>query len=404
MKPAITAAAVAFLAIGTFSPRLAAQTGGMGNMVGMSSMSDSTDAGQLPVRAPVYIRVDSTHHRVVITSGPYHLPPMDMDEMMGMDMSMTGGHRAHGEMRLTDFQWPTTDWLRGFKVEILDRDGHEMPQRTMHHMELINYDRRQLVYPLAERVLGVGEETAPVMLPKSVGLPLDKGMHLRVYLMWNNDTGHDLDGVWYRLTLICSPANLTPRPLAALPFKVDINSDPGMPDSYDVPPGGLVKTFNFTIPVSGRLLGVGGHLHDHGMQIRLEDRKTGKVIAHVEGIRDKNGHELGVTHELLAIRGRGPHLRAGHPYRLVAVYENPTPDTLHAVMAVMGGLFAPDDMRDWPPIDHTNPEYLKDIASVLLPGPLGGIAAPEGLSFTALLARGPVAAPGYGTSPAGNDR
>ncbi len=386
--------AVAFVAV---APRLPAQSTGMADMPGMSGMTQP-----LP-KAPVYIRVDSIHHRVIVTSGPYHLPPMDMDAMMDMGMDMGGGHAAHGELRLTQFQWPTTDWLRGFKVEILDRDGHEMPQRTMHHMEFINYDRRQLVYPLAERVLGVGEETAPVMLPRTVGVPLDKGMHVAVYLMWNNDTGHDLDGIWYRLTLICAPANLTPRPLAALPFKVDINSDPGMPDSYDVPPGGNSRTYNFTIPVSGRLLGVGGHLHDFGAQIRLEDARTGKVLAHVEGIMTKTGHELGVSHELLAVKGRGPHLRAGHPYRLVAVYKNPTSDTLRAVMAVMGGLFAPDDIRDWPRIDHTNPEYLKDVASYF-PAPVDlGLTGPRSaaVSLPALLGRMAAPTPGYGVWPPG---
>ena len=325
--------------------------------------AQSTTMQSMPQpHAPVSIQMDSIHHRLVITAGPYHLPPMDMAQMMGMDMDMGGGHAAHGELLLTRFQWPTTEWLRGFKLEILDANGHAMPQRTMHHMELINYDRRQLVYPLPERLLGVGEETAPVVLPRLVGVPIDRGMHVGVYLMWNNDTGHDLDGIWYRLTLISSPARLAPRPLAVLPFKVDVNSDPGMPDSYDVPPGGSARTYNFTIPTSGRLLGVGGHLHDFGEQIRLEDVTTGKVLAHVEGIHDPNGHELGVTQHLLAVKGRGPHLRAGHPYRLVAVYANPTGETLHGVMALMGGLFAPDDMSDWPKVDRENKQYRLDVA------------------------------------------
>ncbi len=395
MKRTLAATIVA-AALAAVCTRLPAQSGSMADMPGM-------DMSQPLPKAPVYIRADSIHHEVIVTSGPYHLPPMDMDEMMDMAMDMGGGHASHGELRLTTFQWPTTDWLRGFKVEILDRDGHELPQRTMHHMEFINYDRRQLVYPLAERVLGVGEETAPVMLPRTVGVPLDKGMHVAVYLMWNNDTGHDLDGIWYRLTLICSPKNLTPRPLAALPFKVDINSDPGLPDSYNVPPGGSVKTYNFTIPVSGRLLGVGGHLHDHGVQIRLEDARSGKVIAHVEGIRDKQGHELGVSHELLAVKGRGPHLRAGHPYRLVAVYENPTADTLHGVMAVMGGLFAPDNIEDWPKIDHTNPEYLKDVASYLPALTDFALAPSPGptLSLGDLLPRAGLPTVPYGTWPPG---
>jgi hypothetical protein len=362
MSRIVQAAATALMAAVSICAHADAQTGATADTLIMPKLPAAS--ADLP-RAPVTIRVDSAHHRVVILAGPYHLPPMDMDGMMSMDMGADGGHAAHGELLLTRFRWPNNDWLRGFKVEILDHNGHLLPQRTMHHMELINYDRRQLVYPLAERVLGVGEETAPVMLPKSVGVPLDKGMHLGVYLMWNNDTGHDLDGIWYRLTLINTPANITPRPLAALPFKVDVNSDPGMPDSWDVPPGGRSKVYNFTIPVSGRLLGVGGHLHDFGKQIRLEDARTGKVLAHVQGIEDKNGNELGVTHQLLAVKERGPHLRAGHPYRLVAVYANPTADTLRAVMAVMGGLFAPDDMNEWPKINYTNPEYLHDIADVV---------------------------------------
>ena len=101
---------------------------------------------------------------------------------------------------------------------------------------------------------------------------------------------------------------------------------------------------------------------------------------------DKTGHELGVSHQLLAIKGRGPHLRAGHPYRLVAVYINPTRDTLRGVMAVMGGLFAPDDIRDWPKIDYANTDYLRDIASALPPRQDPAVdAAPGTISLAAWL-------------------
>ncbi|HEX3926622.1 MAG TPA: hypothetical protein VHW65_01380 [Gemmatimonadales bacterium] len=336
-------------------------------MDGMSGMS--MEVPQLP-HAPVVVRVDSARHEVEITAGPFHLPAMppgmDMMEMMG---DMAGGHAAHLEQLITRFKWPMTDWLRGYHLEITDQNGKLLPQRTMHHMEFVNFDRRQLVYPLAERVLGIGEETATIMLPRTVGLPLTKGQEVGVFLMWNNDTGHDMDGVMLHFMLKSSPANLTPRPVAVLPFKVDVNSHPGMPDSWDVPPGPgtYSKASIFTVPVSGRLLGIGGHMHDHGVEMRIEDVATGKVLAHVHAIRDSSGDVSGVSRQLLAVKGKGPHLRVGREYRMVAVYENHSTETLKGVMAVIGGLFAPDNIKQWPAVDRNSAEYQRDIAVMLHP-------------------------------------
>ena len=49
---------------------------------------------------------------------------------------------------------------------------------------------------------------------------------------------------------------------------------------------------------------------------------------------------------------------------MVSVYENKTNEPVMGVMGVMGGLFAPDDIRDWPKVDQTSKEYLLDIAAV----------------------------------------
>ena len=286
-----------------------------------------------------------------------------MDEnvpmMMGGNM---GGHEAHQEQLLIKFPWPQDTWLRGFKLTITDKHGKVLPQRTMHHMEFVNFDRRQLVYPLAERLLGIGEETAPIKLPKTIGVPMDSGQEVGVFLMWNNDTGHELDGINLRFELIYLPNNLTPRPVAVLPFKVDVNVTPGIIDAYDVPPGGSSKSVEFTVPVTGRLLGVGGHMHDNGVEMRLEDARTGKVLARVHTLHNKAGEVIGVSRQLLAVKGRGPHLIAGSVYRLVSVYENKTTEPVRGVMGLMGGLFAPDNMKDWPKLDRTNKDYLRDIA------------------------------------------
>jgi hypothetical protein len=113
--------------------------------------------------------------------------------------------------------------------------------------------------------------------------------------------------------------------------------------------------------VSGRLLAVGGHLHDYGKELRLEDVATGKVLTQVHALRTPTGEVTGVSHGLYGIFGRGPHLIAGRQYRLVAVYQGSPKDSIIGVMGVMGGIIAPDHYSLWPKLDRTNPDYLIDL-------------------------------------------
>jgi hypothetical protein len=38
-----------------------------------------------------------------------------------------------------------------------------------------------------------------------------------------------------------------------------------------------------------------------------------------------------------------------------------------AAMGVMGGIFAPDDMRKWPAVDKSDPGYIRDLEGAPLP-------------------------------------
>ena len=120
-------------------------------------------------------------------------------------------------------------------------------------------------------------------------------------------------------------------------------------------------------------------MHDNGVEMRLEDVRTGKVLARVHTLHNAAGDVIGVSRQLLAVIGRGPHLIAGRRYRMVAVYENKTDKPIHGVMGVFGGLFAPDHLKRWPKVDKTSKDYLLDIS-------LGPIRArPGDLSPTTLL-------------------
>lgn len=313
-----------------------------------------------PGAPPVTVTVDSSRHEVVITTGPWNLPNMPpMDHAM-MDMG------ADAPLQL--FAWPVDGWFRGFKYELVDEHGTVLDRRIMHHMIMVNFDRRQLLYDAVERLAGAGSETDDASVPKTIGVPLSKGTHLGFYIMWHNETGKDLQGVYLKYTMLWTPTNQNPRPVTSLPIYMDVNLTVGGSNTFDAPPGHTVKSWEFTLPISGRLLGVGGHLHDYGTMVRLEDAATGKELARVVARRDSTGKVLGVSRKLFGVSGEGLKLKAGHRYRVVGVYDNPTNKTEYGAMAHMVGLFVPDNMAQWPKVDTSDPILRKDLASLHVPG------------------------------------
>jgi hypothetical protein len=312
--------------------------------------------------APIKAVVDSAKHAVVITLGPCLVPAMGTMAMDGMSKMAMMGHGPGNEDVRVHFRWPADVWMRSFDLQLFDRNHQRLNQpTTLHHMELLDFDRRQVLYPMVERVFGLGEETGSAKVPKSIGLPLFAGMDMGLYVMWNNHTDTDIEGVTLQLTIDYSPRNLVPEPTIVLPFKADVNIHPGAGDGFDLPPGGGSRSTVFTMEVSGRLIAAGGHLHDFGKEVRLEDVATGKVLARVHAIRTPTGEVTGVSHGLYGIFGRGPRLVAGRQYRLVAVYQGSPTDSIHSAMGLMGGIFAPDDYTKWPKLDRTNPDYLIDL-------------------------------------------
>jgi hypothetical protein len=329
----------------------------------------TTLAGPAPrlaadTEATVTMTVDSSRHEILIKAGPFFLPNMGkMDDHAMMDMGM--GHFTP----VYHFVWPVEGWMRGFRTQVVDAQGKELPKSLMHHMIAINFSRRQALYPAAERLFGAGKETADATIPATIGVPMKPGMDMGFYIMWHNDTGNDLDGVYLSLALTYSPRNQNPRPVEVLPLYMDVNLTVGGSNTFDVPPGRSEKAWTFTFPVNGRLLGYGGHLHDHGVSVRLEDAASGKVIAQVKAIRDQDGTVTGVTRSLPGVRGEGIKLRAGHSYRVVGVYDNPTGQLIkNGAMAHLSGIFAPDDPSSWPGIDESDPEYQKDLAALEVQG------------------------------------
>jgi hypothetical protein len=132
----------------------------------------------------------------------------------------------------------------------------------------------------------------------------------------------------------------------------------------DLPAGSHTFQADFTMPLTGRILGVGGHLHDYGTTLRL-DEVRGEELREVLTLRaalDATGKLQGIERKLPGVSGRGIRLREGRTYRMSGHYDNPTGQQLaNGAMVHLIGLFAPDRMHDWPGIDAQDPDYRRDL-------------------------------------------
>jgi len=309
----------------------------------------------LPAQAaavPFAVTVDSSRHEVVITTGPYRLPAMGGEHAAHMN------HEAMMEKITHRFDWPVEGMGRGFRMELRDADGKRVSQRALHHLQIINASRRQLILPLEEKIMAIGRETSNIMLPNTVGMPLAAGSKMRINIMWHNETATDIDTVYMTLRIRYSPDNLVPRPVPVLPISMDIADVKGRPNTFKIPAGVDTITREFVLPLGGRVLALSGHMHDWGTGLWLEDAGTGHVITRVTPTLDSLGRITHMPLKLYGIAGEGLKLEAGRHYRLVATYDNRSGSSIDGAMGHLDGIIAVRDLRQWPTLGSTGSGYL----------------------------------------------
>ena len=304
------------------------------------------------------LSVDSAGHRVSVRSRVECSAP-----------SIDGSTHHHSTDAHLDswqqFRWPVDGWLRGFRLVARDLSNRILPATRIHHLVLANLDRRQLVHPAVERLLAIGSETEDVLLPQLVGVPLRRGARLALKVACHAVTPAEHE-IWVALDIAWTSLKQAPHPTSVFPFYVDVHLQSVLEmNTFDVPPGRSSTSYQFSIPLEGRLLAAGAHLHDHGLMVQLEDAATGSVISRLRAKRDLAGKVVSIERKLYGVSGRGLRLRANHRYRLVAWYDNPSDSTIkNGGMAHLVGLFQPADPGRWPPIDTTIVELREDMRRV----------------------------------------
>jgi hypothetical protein len=293
--------------------------------------------------ARLQIRDDAENNEMVLELGPVDLPA-------GM---------GHLQLPALHGRIPVDAYLHGFRVEMVDGQGREVPSRTLHHVNVISGDRRELFSQIMLRVAAAGQETEPAMLPRLMGYRVQPGQRLIVTAMFHNPFEQAYQGARLRVHFPYTPGNALLKPLAAFPFYMDVMPPAGL-HSYDLPPGRSSKSWEARPAVSGRILGVGGHLHKYGVALRLEDATDGKVLWEGRPTLDEDGEIAGMptTKFLWSL---GVPVRADHVYRVTADYVNPTGEMIPGgAMGALGGVFIPSRDARWPGIDTQHPELRRD--------------------------------------------
>jgi len=302
----------------------------------------------------VRVVVDSAREEIVLSVGP-------------IDITPATPYTHHAAEAYHVIQWPVSGWLRGYRVDLVDSAGRLLPRELLHHAGMANLDRRQVAYPIAERVFAAAHETAPVVLPKAMGLPLSAEQRMVLYYGLVNPDTVAIRGAVLQVRIRWAHANA--RGITAiLPFYANARELASETISFDVPIGRSATASEFTVSTNGWLRVVGGHLHDHGVELRIEDAESNKVLARVRGKRTADGRLVDVSRARFPLKRRGLRLRADHRYRVVAVYDNPTGRVIEGgAMGFVAGAFIPENVGALERVDANDVAYARD-ARMLLGG------------------------------------
>ncbi len=314
-------------------------------LIGVLSFLPADATAQNP---PLRIVDDTVRRELVIELGPLDLPA-NADHH---DLAQPGTRGVH---------IPLSGWIHGFRIEIVDRAGNPVPQRVLHHINVIAAEHRELFSEIMLRVAAAGQETGPAVLPRMIGLQVRKGEEFLVSAMLHNPTPRAYNGVTARVRMPYTVADTWIRPFSAYPFYLDVMPPAGETHAYDLPPGRSEKSWEGRPAVAGRILGVGGHLHKYGVALRLEDVTAGKVIWEAEPVLDEAGEVVGMPVKKFFWR-LGVRVWPDHTYRLTAIYDNPTGATIpDGAMGALGGVFLPARGTIWPAVDPGSIEYQLDV-------------------------------------------
>ena len=227
-------------------------------------------------------------------------------------------------------------------ARLVDGRNRPIPVREvmLHHVLFLNYGSARhptgTVCPSGQgqSFYGTGEEHEALRLPEGYGYPFegDDRWVMQAMLM-SHRLRHKKVYVRYRIAVSTEPLEpVTPFWARVTGCSHDPNYEVrggGQPGSVDV------KSFDWKVPVDGRLVAAGGHIHGGAHSLRLSEPACGREIVATDPLFGLDDHPVYDVRPLLHEPGpistasflsrRGIGVRRGEHLRLTATYDDEVP-------------------------------------------------------------------------------
>lgn len=277
--------------------------------------------------ARLSVQNDAASQQLVLRFGPVKLPAHSDAETIA-------------QPRDALFSIPIDGWFVAYHPALVDASGAPLPGRLLHHAGLWNVTRSDLVCPgKEEHIFGTGSEMSDWPELPGYGYGVREGEKARVGAMFANPTQVSYPEVYlelriqYRTTAAGALKNVYPMWMS-----VEECAD----SSFTLEPGKSTTTARLTIKYPGALLAIGGHLHDYGRDLLVQDLTFMDTVANLVPRTDPSGRLLSIPSVSFADRG-GYRLVQGQTLKISAAYDNPTGRFLpEAAMGIAVGYFLPD--------------------------------------------------------------
>lgn len=260
---------------------------------------------------------------------------------------------------------PIDGWLHGFRVGMKDAAGMPLPVGLLHHVTFIDPDDRELFAPVARRIFAAGPDTDGGDLPGLIGYPVLAHDRFLVAATFESPPDEEVAEAFLHVEFTYSQeGERLIEPRNVYPFHLDVMGFTGN-RAFQVPPGRSMRAWQGSPAVEGRVLALGGHVHDFATRLRLVDVTDGKVLWDVRPAADREGRTAGIPiHEMWW--GLGRRITPDHLYRIVVEYDNPLDvPAPGGGMAEIGGIILVQKGIAWPALDPTDPVYVRDLEETL---------------------------------------
>jgi hypothetical protein len=279
--------------------------------------------------AKLWLANDAGQHVITARLGPLNLPAHT-------------GHIAMPQPEPQILEIPFDGWITAYHPSLVDDSGRPLPSRLLHHVAFWNTARPDFLCPnKEEHIFGAGGEMNDWPALPGFGYRVHRGDRIRITTMFHNPTAESYPSAWLVIRMEYQPDGGTPLK-SVYPAWFDVKKCGD--SSFPVDNGGMTLQADIAVNVSGRLLGVGGHLHDYGEQLELSDLTQRQLIATLKSVLDDQGHIRSVPIAVFLDRGGFP-LKKGDTVSVQARYQQPLEPHADG-MAIVVGYFLPDNDAD----------------------------------------------------------